>query len=207
MKTRILIACEFSGVVRDAFAALGFDAWSCDLLPAERGGQHIQGDALAAIVERGPWHFIGLHPPCTALCVSGNRHYGQGMAKNHQRHESIEWTWGLWNLACANAPHVYMENPIGVLSQARKPECIIQPWQFGHGETKATCLWLHNLTPLLPSNIVPGREARVHRMPPSKDRWKERSRTLPGIAQAMADQWTPIIQPAQNTTPPTTPSA
>ena len=183
---RALVACEFSGVVRDALAANGHDAWSCDLLPSERAGKHIEGDCMDAI--RGSsWDMIIMHPPCTALAVSGNRWYGTGMPKNGERLRAIEWTMSLWELACSAAPAVCMENPVGVLPL--KPSQYIQPWQFGHGETKKTGLWLHGLEPLRPTNIVDGREARVHRMPPSETRWMERSRTYAGIAKAMANQW------------------
>jgi len=181
---RVLVACEFSGVVRDAFAARGCDAWSCDLLPTERPGQHIQGDALEAIA-RGGWDLLIAHPPCTHLAVSGARWFkGKGPLQDEARH---------FFLALAQAEHIprrCIENPIGIMSTVwRKPDQIIQPWQYGHGETKATCLWLAGLPLLTPTRIVDGRLARVHREPPSADRWKNRSRTLPGIAAAMADQW------------------
>ena len=183
---RVLVACEYSGKVREAFRKLGHDAWSCDLLPADDGSEfHIQGDCVPVIM-RG-WDLIIMHPPCTALCVSGNRWYGRGMPKHQERIDSIEWTTGLFELAKQHAKSVAMENPVGVLPM--KPTQYIQPWQFGHGETKRTGLWLHNLKPLEPTDIVEGRENRIHKMPPSADRWKIRSETYQGIADAMAAQW------------------
>ena len=179
---RVLIACEFSGVVRDAFAARGHDAWSCDLLPSERGGQHVQGNA--AIVMRGTWDLMIAHPPCTHLAVSGARWFKD---KQREQLEALDFVEALLSSPIAR---IALENPISIISsRIRKPDQIIQPWQFGHGEVKATCLWLKNLPPLIPSDIVSGREARVHKMAPGPDRWKERSRTLPGIAAAMAEQW------------------
>ena len=181
---KVLIACEFSGVARRAFRALGHDAWSCDLLPAEDGGHHRQSDAVA-VAEEDDWDLMIAHPPCTHLCSSGARWFkGKGAEQAH----AVWFAKFLGNMA--HIPRVAIENPIGVLStQWRKPDQIIQPWQFGHGETKATCLWLRGLPKLEPTRIVEGREARVHRMPPGPDRWKERSRTFTGIAEAMARQW------------------
>ena len=179
---RVLIACEFSGVVRDAFAARGHDAWSCDLLPSERGGQHVQGNA--AIVMRGTWDLMIAHPPCTHLAVSGARWFKD---KQREQLEALDFVEALLSSPIAR---IALENPISIISsRIRKPDQMIQPWQFGHGEVKATCLWLKNLPPLIPSDIVSGRDARVHKMAPGPDRWKERSRTLPGIAAAMAEQW------------------
>ena len=183
---KALIACEYSGVVRDAFLAKGHDAISCDLLPTDAPGPHIIGDCVP-VIERGGWDLIIMHPPCTALAVSGNRWYGAGMPNHHERVESIQWTVKLWRKAMANAKAVCMENPVGVLPM--KPTQYIQPWQFGHGETKKTGLWLHNLPPLEPTNIVEGREQRIWKLPPSADRWKIRSTTFAGIAEAMASQW------------------
>lgn len=180
---RVLVACEFSGIVRDAFAARGFDAWSCDLLPTENPGQHICGDVLS-VLDDG-WDLMIAHPPCTHLAVSGARWFSE---KQKEQAAAIEFF-----IALANAPigKIAIENPVCIMSSRwRKPDQIIQPWQFGHGETKATCLWLKNLPPLQPSNVVEGREPRVHYTSPGPDRWKERSRTLPGIAAAMAAQWT-----------------
>lgn len=179
---RILVGCEFSGVVRDALIALGHDAWSCDRLPSEMPGPHIVGNVLLA-TDRG-WDLAIFFPPCTRLASSGARWFAQ---KRHEQQEAIEFVIHLWE---SDIPRIALENPIGVLSTRwRKPDQIIQPWMFGHGETKATCLWLKNLPLLQPTNIIDGRTARVHREPPSKDRWKNRSRTLPGIANAMAEQW------------------
>jgi hypothetical protein len=179
---RVLVACEYSGIVRDAFRALGHDAWSCDLLPTERPGPHHHGSVMD-ILDDG-WDLMIAHPPCTHLAVSGARWFKdkrveQGMALNFVR-----------VLMDARIPRIAIENPISIISsRIRKPDQIIQPWQFGHGETKATCLWLKNLPLLKPTNIVDGREARIHKMPPSKDRWKLRSTTYTGIAAAMAAQW------------------
>ena len=178
----VLIACEYSGIVRSAFAALGHNAWSCDLLPTEIPGQHYQGDVRDLLKEE--WDLMIAHPPCTHLAVSGARYFYR---KQAEQAEALEFVRLLMN---APIEHIAVENPISVISsRIRKPDQIIQPWQFGHGETKATCLWLKNLPKLQPSNIVEGREQRVHKMPPSPDRWKERSRTFPGIAEAMAAQW------------------
>lgn len=180
---RILIACEFSGIVRDAFRRKGHDAWSCDLLPCERSNEfHIQDDVLNIL--DSDWDMMIAHPPCTHLAVSGARWFKY---KQKEQSEAIEFFMKLVN---ANIPKTAVENPISIMStKYRRPDQIIQPWQFGHGETKAICLWLKNLPELKPTNIVSGREARIHRMPPSKDRWKERSRFYTGIADAMADQW------------------
>lgn len=183
---KVLIACEYSGVVRDAFIRRGHDAISCDLLPTDAEGPHIQGDCVGAIESR-QWDLIIMHPPCTALAVSGNRWYGTGMPKHQERIDSIEWTVGLFELAKKNADRVAMENPVGVLPI--KPTQYIQPWQFGHGETKKTGLWLHNLPCLVPTDIVEGREQRIWKLPPSADRWKIRSETFAGIADGMACQW------------------
>jgi hypothetical protein len=188
---RVLIACEFSGVVRRAFRERGHDAWSCDLLPAEDGHDrcHIIGDAVQVAQGnpgRGGWHWdlMICHPPCTHLAVSGARWFKD---KRLEQEQALNFVRALLN---APIPRIALENPISIISsRIRKPDQIIQPWQYGHGETKATCLWLKNLPKLVPTNIVEGREARVHRMPPGPDRWKERSRTFEGIAQAMADQW------------------
>lgn len=181
---RVLVACEYSATVRDAFRELGFDAWSCDLLPTEGDARwHIQGDALDAAYGQ-TWDLLVAHPPCTHLAVSGARWFKD---KRQEQADALEF---VRLLLSAPTPHIALENPISIISsRIRKPDQIIQPWQFGHGETKATCFWLKGLPPLVPTNIVEGREARVHRMPPGPDRWKERSRTFPGIAAAMADQW------------------
>lgn len=184
---RVLVACEFSGAVRLAFRSRGHDAWSCDLLPAEDGSPyHLQMDVLKAL--RTPrcygMDLMIAHPPCTHLAVSGARWFKD---KQPEQAAALEF---VRCLMAAPIPRIAIENPISIISsRIRKPDQIIQPWQFGHGETKATCLWLKNLPPLVPTQIVEGREARVHRMPPGPDRWKDRSRTFEGIAQAMADQW------------------
>lgn len=180
---RALVGCEFSGVVREALRAQGVDAWSCDLLPAEDGSPyHIHGDVLAAL--GGGWDLAVFHPPCTHLAVSGSRWFAQ---KQAEQAEALAFVRALM---AAPIPAWALENPVSVISsQIRKPDQIIQPWQFGHGETKATCLWLQGLPKLTPTNVVEGRVARVHREPPGPNRWKNRSRTYPGIAAAMAAQW------------------
>ena len=179
---RVLVACEYSGTVRDAFAARGHDAWSCDLLPTERLGNHIHGDVLQHLHRN--WDLMIAHPPCTHLAVSGARWFKD---KQIEQAEALDFVHRLMD---APIPRIALENPISIISsRIRKPDQIIQPWQFGHGETKATCLWLKNLPKLTPTNIVEGREARIHKMPPGPDRWKERSKSFEGIAQAMAEQW------------------
>ena len=179
---KLLIACEFSGVVRDAFRSLGHDAWSCDLLPSG-SPYHIQDDCLIPAYSGG-WDLMIAHPPCTHLAVSGARWFKD---KQQEQKEAIEF---FMKLVYAPIPKVCVENPISIMStKHRKPDQIIQPWQFGHGETKATCLWLKDLPLLKPTDIVEGREPRVHKLPPSKDRWKLRSITYKGVAQAMAEQW------------------
>jgi hypothetical protein len=186
---RVLVACEYSGRVREAFRRRGHDAWSCDLLPAEDGSEfHTQYSVSGpcGIARFYEWDLMIAHPPCTHLSVSGARHFEAKRADGRQQ-EAIDFF-----LALANAPipRIAIENPVCIMSSVwREPDQIIQPWQFGHGETKATCLWLKGLPHLTPTNIVPGREPRVHRMSPGPDRWKERSRTYEGIAAAMADQW------------------
>lgn len=190
---RVLVACEFSGVVREAFRSRGHDAWSCDLLSAEDGSEFHKRRSIESIIndpwERNKclspiWDMMIAFPPCTHLCVSGARWFKD---KPDEQTKSIEF---FMTLANANIDKIAIENPIGIMSTKwRKPDQIIQPWQFGHGETKATCLWLKNLPKLNSTNIVEGRKARVHLASPGPDRWKERSRTLVGIAKAMADQW------------------
>jgi site-specific DNA-cytosine methylase len=181
---RVLVACEYSGRVRDAFAAMGHDAWSCDLLPTESPGQHYQQDVREVLWQ--DWDLLIAHPPCQHLAVSGARHFAAKRESGVQQ----EALFFVGMLMGAEVPRICIENPISIISsQIRKPDQIIQPWQFGHGETKATCLWLKGLPKLQPTEIVEGREARVHRMAPSPNRWKERSRTYQGIAQAMAQQW------------------
>ncbi len=180
----VLIACEYSGTVRDAFIAAGHNALSCDLLPSERPGPHYQGDVTDLLGEA--WDLMVAHPPCTHLAVSGARYFSDKAADGRQQ-AALTFVRLLMN---APIPKIAIENPVSIISsRIRKPDQIIHPWQFGHGETKTTCLWLKNLPRLTPTQIVSGREPRIHRMPPSSDRWKERSRTYPGIAAAMADQW------------------
>lgn len=181
---RILVACEYSGIVRDAFAAKGHEVWSCDLLETERLGNHYKGDVRDMLKES--WDLMIAHPPCTHLAVSGARHFAAKQASGVQE----EALYFVRMLLDAQIAKIALENPISIISsRIRKPDQIIQPWQFGHGETKATCLWLKGLPKLEPTNIVGGRESRVHRMPPGPDRWKDRSRTFAGIASAMASQW------------------
>ena len=180
---KILIACEYSGTVRDAFIKKGHDAISCDLLPTDSPGPHYKGDMFDLNLET--FDLIIAHPPCTAVCVSGNRHY----ANTQDRIDGVKFIERIWNLPVEK---LCIENPVGVinsLSNMPKPQ-YIQPWMFGHGETKKTGLWKRNLPDLVPTDIVEGREDRIHKMPPSADRWKLRSTTYQGIANAMADQWT-----------------
>ena len=181
---KVLVACEYSGVVRDAFIARGHDAMSCDLLPPDTRGPHYQGD-VRDVLGNG-WDLMIGHPPCDHLAVSGARWFKEKRADGRQQ-AAIDF---FLLLAQADIPRIALENPVSIMStHFRKPDQIIQPWQFGHGETKATCLWLKNLPLLTPIDIVDGREARVHKMPPGPNRWKERSRTFTGIGSAMADQW------------------
>lgn len=180
---RVLVACEYSGIVRDAFKEKGHDAWSCDLLDTEIPGNHIKGNVLG-IINDG-WDLMIAHPPCTHLAVSGARWFKDKLT---EQTEALDFVYTLLNRTLIE--RIALENPISIISShIRKPTQIIQPWQFGHGETKATCLWLKGLPKLQPTNIVEGREQRIHKMSPGPDRWKERSRTFTGIAQAMADQW------------------
>ena len=178
---KVLVACEFSGIVRDAFIARGHDAISCDLLPTENPGPHIQGDIRA--VDVSGFDLMIAHPPCTHLAVSGARWFKDKLEEQAEALEFVRY------LMSAPIPWA-IENPISIISsRIRKPDQIIQPWMFGHGETKATCLWLNGLPKITPTNIVEGREGRCWKLPPSPDRWKLRSATYPGIANAMADQW------------------
>ena len=173
---RVLVACEFSGAVRNAFREKGVEAWSCDLLDAEDSSEHhIKGD-IRDVLHDG-WDMMIAHPPCTHLAVSGARWFKE---KIEEQKEALEF---VRLLLSAPINKIALENPVSVISsRIRKPDQIIQPWMFGHGETKATCLWLKNLPKLTPTDVVEGRDNRVHRMPPSADRWKERSRTYSGIA-------------------------
>lgn len=179
---KVLVAFEFSGTVRDAFRARGHDAVSCDLLHSERPGPHFQCDVRELLEQ--PWDLLIAHPPCTHLAVSGARWFEK------KRAEQVEALELVRQVLESKAKRIALENPVSIISsRIRPPDQTIQPWQFGHGEVKRTCLWLKNLPPLRPTQIVEGREARVHRMPPGPNRWKERSRTFPGIAHAMASQW------------------
>lgn len=179
----VLIACEFSGIVREAFAARGHNAWSCDLLDTEIYGNHYQDDVLN-IIEHEKWDLMIAHPPCTHLAVSGARWFKDKIAEQNAALDFVQL------LMDAPIDKICLENPISIIStRIRKPDQIIQPWMFGHGETKATCLWLKGLPHLQPTNIVSGRVGRVHHESPGPERWKNRSRTYQGIADAMAEQW------------------
>jgi hypothetical protein len=194
-RLHVLVACEFSGIVRDAFKKEGHDAWSCDLLPTERPGNHLITDLSKGVPTpyklKGGWDepstywdLLIAHPPCTHLAVSGARWFKE---KKQEQEEALKFVEMLLNWPIE---HIALENPISIIStKIRKPDQIIQPWMFGHGETKSTCLWLKNLPLLKPTNIVEGRKDRIHKMSPSPDRWKERSRSYIGIAEAMATQW------------------
>jgi hypothetical protein len=199
---RVLVACEYSGTVRNAFLELGHDAWSCDLLPSEDGSnRHIIGDARDLLNDG--WDLLMVaHPPCTRLCNSGVRWLTVPPPGKTREQMWAELDEGaalfsdFWN---APIERIAIENP--VMHKHAKARIVnfedfaqsIQPWQFGHGETKRTCLWLKNLPPLVPTDVVSGRDPRVHHMPPSPDRWKERSRFFPGIAKAMAHQWSAVV--------------
>ena len=189
---RVLIACEYSGTVRDAFTKLGHDAMSCDLLPTDSPGKHYQGDVFD-IIDDG-WDLMIAHPPCTDLAVSGAAWFKEKIADGRQQ-KALDFVRALMY---APISRIAIENPISVISsKIRKPEQIIQPWMFGHLETKATCLWLKGLEKLIPTTdlkaetmALPERERmRLHYLPPSPDRWKLRSKTFQGIANAMANQW------------------
>ena len=182
---KVLVACEYSGRVREAFRARGHDAWSCDLLLADDGGRNHFPCSVFDVLYRG-WDLMVAHPPCTHLSVSGARHFEAKRADGRQQY-AIDFFMALTRAPIAR---IAIENPVCIMSSVwREPDQIIQPWQFGHGETKATCLWLKGLPPLRPTDVVAGREQRIHKMPPGPDRWKERSRTYQGIADAMAEQW------------------
>ena len=183
---KILIGCEYSGCVRDAFIAQGHDAMSCDLLPTDAPGPHYMGDLFDVIDY--PWDLAIFHPPCTHLSVSGSRHF-EGKRMDGRQQAAVSFFMKIVRQS-EHIRCIAIENPICIMSSLwRKPDQIIQPWQYGHGETKATALWLRGLQLLMPTDIVEGREARIHRMPPSADRWKLRSETYTGIASAMAAQW------------------
>ena len=195
---RVLIACEFSGTVRDAFAAQGHDAWSCDLLPTDTPGQHYQGTIQGFLSSNvDPFDLMIAHPPCTYLAASGLHWNRKRPERAAQTEEALSFV--NWLLSKTGIPRIALENPIGCISsRIRKPDQIIQPWQFGHDASKATCLWLKNLPLLRPANILPGGKlarrgnqtaSGQNRLSPSPDRWKLRSLTYPGIAKAMAEQW------------------
>ena len=180
----VLVACEFSGTVRDAFTRLGHNAVSCDLLPSETRGKHYQVPVENLLGPEWEWDLMIAHPPCTHLAVSGARWFKD---KKEEQEKALAFVRLLMD---ANIERIAIENPVSIISsRIRKPDQIIHPWMFGHGETKKTCLWLKNLPLLVPTDIVEGRDNRIHRMPPGPDRWKERSRTYQGIADAMALQW------------------
>lgn len=182
---KVAIICEFSGTVRDAFIKLGHEAISFDILDTESVGPHIKGDVQNLPLNYWKQFDLAIcHPPCTHLAVSGARWFKD---KQKEQAEALEFVRFLMDLPI---PRIAIENPISIISsKIRKPDQIVQPWQFGHGETKSTCLWLKGLPKLQPTNIVDGREARIHKMAPGPDRGKERSRTFQGIADAMAAQW------------------
>lgn len=196
MKTRVLVACEFSGIVRDAFLAKGFDAWSCDILPSQSPGPHLQCDVTSIL--NLDWDLLIAHPPCTRLCNSGVRWLSKpppGRSLPDLQRELREGAELFSCLLNAPIPHICVENPVmhkyakALIRNYRPFSQSIQPWQFGHGETKRTCLWLKNLPPLSPTNIVPGRTHRIHHLPKTPIRSQLRSLTFPGIAHAMASQW------------------
>jgi hypothetical protein len=192
---RVLVACEYSGRVRDAFRCHGHDAWSCDLLECE-GDPHWHMQRPVEEVLGDGWDLMIAHPPCTHLAVSGSRHFHR---KQREQAEALDF---VRLLMAAPIDRWCIENPVSIISSAiTPPQQIIQPWQFGHGETKSTCLWLKNLPSLKPTQVVEGREAKVHRMPPGPNRWKDRSRTYQGIADAMGLQWGASALPASISQP------
>ena len=184
---RVLVACEFSGIVRDEFARLGNDAMSCDLLETESPGPHYKGDVMDVIHDG--WDLMVAHPPCKHLAVCGARWFKE---KTREQEEALNFVRLLMEV---DIPRIVIENPKSIIStRIRRPDQIIQPWMFGHGETKATHLWLKGLPKLEPTNVVAGREHKIWLMPESPDRWKKKSRTYAGIAKAMAEQWTHPVQ-------------
>ena len=214
MKLKVLIGCEYSGVMREAFRKLGHDAWSCDLLDSEDGSEnHFKYDVFAAMrCCGGPWDFIMLHPPCTRLTVSGQWYVQRNPEAQVEQLRAIAFTQHLWEEARNYSRHVALENPVGILSTKSdlgKPSQIVQPYEYGDDASKKTCLWLHNLPKLTPTKYVEPRmvggkprwanqtDSGQNRLPPSEDRWKERSRTYPGIAAAAAEQWSNHIINAQ----------
>jgi len=195
---RVLVACEYSGTVRDAFRAKGHDAWSCDLLPTETPGNHYQCDVRELLTQ--PYDIVIAFPPCTYLCSSGMHWTVRGLRDPKLTEDALDFVRLLMG---ANTPHIALENPVGKIStRIRKPDQIIHPHEFGHPESKTTCLWLKNLPPLKPTNVcqkpLSGRwenqtPSGQNKLPPSKDRWKERSKTYQGIAEAMANQWSEFV--------------
>jgi hypothetical protein len=190
---RILVGCEKSQTVTKALRARGHEAYSCDIQACSGGRDdwHFEKD-IFEVLDLYSWDLIILHPPCTKIAVSGNRWYGEGTPRHHERLEAVLWTQKLWQKSLSICDRVALENPVGVLnkySDFPKPS-YVQPWQFGHGETKNTGFWLQGLDPLMPTNIVEGREQRIWKLPPSADRGEIRSITFSGIAQAIAEQWT-----------------
>ena len=183
---RVLVACEYSGRVRDAFRRHGHDAWSCDLLECEADPRwHLQ-QPVEEILDQG-WDLMVAHPPCTYLAISGMWATYSGKRDPALTDQAMDF---VRLLMAAPIPRWCLENPVSMISTTiRKPDQIIQPWEYGHGEVKTTCLWLHNLPKLRPTSYADGREQRILKLPPSPDRWKERSRTYQGIADAMGDQW------------------
>lgn len=195
--SNVLVACEFSGVVRDAFIRKGHSAISCDIIPGEAGPPHYIGD-VTELLNLGHWDLMIAHPPCTYLCNSGVRHMYIGGKKENGRcsdrwQKMLDGAAFFKQLLDAPIPRICIENPVmhGMAKQriGTSQTQSIQPWQFGHGEVKRTCLWLKGLPPLVPTDVVQGREARVHRMSPGPDRGKLRSVTYTGIAEAMSEQW------------------
>ncbi len=183
---KILVACEESQAVTIELRRIGHEAYSCDIGPCSGGHPewHLQVDALELLKMK--WDMILAFPPCTHLAVSGARYFEQ-KRKDGRQQAAIDF---FMRFANADCPKIAIENPVGIMSTVwKKPDQIIQPWQFGHGETKKTCLWLKGLPPLIPTEIVEGREQRIWKMPPSEDRAKNRAKTFPGIARAMAEQW------------------
>lgn len=183
---KILVACEESQAVTIELRRIGHEAYSCDIIPCSGGHPewHLQVDALELLKMK--WDMILAFPPCTHLAVSGARYF-EKKRKDGRQQAAIDF---FMRFANADCPKIAIENPVGIMSTVwKKPDQIIQPWQFGHGETKKTCLWLKGLPPLIPTEIVEGREQRIWKMPPSEDRAKNRAKTFPGIARAMAEQW------------------
>ena len=204
---RVLIACEYSGCVRDAFKAQGWEALSCDLLPSDKPGPHYTGDVKELLMKH--WDLLIAFPPCTYLCSSGMHWTVRGKRDPKLTEDALDFVKCLLN---ADVDHIALENPVGAIStRIRKPDQIIQPWQFGHAESKTTCLWLKNLPPLVPTNILKKPESGYwenqcakgsqNKLAPSPDRWKLRSKTYQGIADAMANQWTEYLSNTQQIAP------